>query len=376
MLSPILAIPQTEIDEKERELKEVRDRLVQCRKEQKRLEGKEATLLQKLEGIDKELNLTHRMLSQLKDKEKRTEREIETVEEKMKRTEGRLEEKQEILEKRLVAIYKKGRLHPWEMLLSSRNFTDGFRRMKYLALIAKQDRKVCDEIQSLRNRLGREKDDFSAKLEELRKVKEETEAEEKNQAKEKRTKKKLLSTVRDKREEQEKIAKELREAEKKLQKLIEELERKRREELARAGGPVGIHYFQNNKGGLIWPTEGEVISTFGRQFHPRYATSTRNNGIDIRAPMDAPVVAIADGSVAYADRFLGYGEIVLIDHGGGFYTLYAHLSQSVVAAGDDVRKGDLIARVGETGSLEGPVLHFELRMDGRPVDPLPWLRRR
>ncbi len=376
LLSVTQTIPQADIEEKERELKEIRGRLVQCREEQKRLDGKEATLLQKLEGIDKQLNLTHRMLSQLDEKKKRTETDIGILEGKIRSTERTLEEKQRILGRRLVTIYKKGQVHPWDVLLSSRNFTDGFRRIKYLTLIAKQDRRVCDQVRSLRDRLGKEKSDFAAKLVEMLQVREETEKEEKNMGTDKRKKRRLLTKVRGEREEQEKIAKELRAAEKKLQNLIEELERKRREELARSGGPAGVHDFQSHRGRLIWPTEGDVISYFGRQFHPRYGTSTRNNGIDIRAPMDAPVVAIGDGVIAYADRFLGYGEIALIDHGGGYYTLYAHLSQSMVEVGDEVRMGDLIARVGETGSLEGPVLHFELRVDGRPVDPLPWLRRR
>jgi len=369
-------IPSSEIDERERELREIRERLVECRNEKRRLETREASLLEKMEALDQELNLTHRMLSELKGKEKRTESEMGATEERRKDTERRLKKKREVFQRRLVTIYKRGKLNPWEILLGTRSFTDGLRRMKYLTLIARQDQRVCDEIISLRARLAEDGRTLASKLDELRTVREEAEAEEKNLGKDKREKRRLLTTIRSKKEEQEKIAKELREAEKRLGKLIEDLERKRREELERLGRPEGVHYFETNKGSLMWPTEGDVVSNFGKRLHPKYPVKTWNNGIDIRAPMQAPVIVVGDGVVAYADRFLGYGEIALIDHGAGFYTLYAHLSQTLVKVGDEVKQGDLIARVGETGSLEGPVLHFELRVDGRPVDPLPWLRKR
>lgn len=377
LTASIFSVPsEVKIEEKERELRDIRQKLQECRKEKVKLEGREASLLEKLEQTDKELNLTRRLVSKLKKKQKLTEKEIEAKEERIGDVAGRLEGRKEVLRRRLVAIYKRGKLHPIEVLLSSHSFTDGFRRMKYLALIARQDRRVCGQILALKQELETEKKGLDVKLGELKKVRKEKESEEKNIEKERRGKKELLTEVRDKKEEQEKIAEELERAERKLQDLIEELERRRKEELARMGRREGLHYFQIHKGGIIWPTRGEVVAQFGKQVHPRYGTSTRNNGIDIRASRDSPVVAVGDGAVVYSDRFLGYGEIVLLDHKGGFYTLYAHLSESLVRVGDEVKEGDLIARVGESGSLEGPLLHFELRVDGKPVDPLPWLRRR
>jgi len=104
-------------------------------------------------------------------------------------------------------------------------------------------------------------------------------------------------------------------------------------------------------------------------------TTVKNNGIDIKAPLGTPVHAVAKGKVVYNDRFLGYGNVVLVDHGKGYYTLYAHLQDIKVNLKDIVEKDQVVGSVGDTGSLEGPKLHFELRKNGKPVDPIPFLKK-
>jgi murein DD-endopeptidase MepM/ murein hydrolase activator NlpD len=108
--------------------------------------------------------------------------------------------------------------------------------------------------------------------------------------------------------------------------------------------------------------------------HPKYNTTTKNNGIDINGRYGDNVFAVAPGKVAYADRFMGYGNLVLIDHLDGYYSLYGHLSEILVRVGDEVSVGRIIGRVGESGSLSGPMLHFELRKNGKPVDPVAYLK--
>jgi septal ring factor EnvC (AmiA/AmiB activator) len=102
----------------------------------------------------------------------------------------------------------------------------------------------------------------------------------------------------------------------------------------------------------------------------------RSNGIEIKAPYGTAVKAVAQGKVVYAERFLGYGKVILIDHGGGFYSLYGHLADYLVSLGAAVKELQSIGTVGDTGSLEGPRLYFELRQNGKPVDPLGWLSKR
>jgi murein DD-endopeptidase MepM/ murein hydrolase activator NlpD len=134
----------------------------------------------------------------------------------------------------------------------------------------------------------------------------------------------------------------------------------------------GLH-FASARGKLSWPTRGDLLSSFGRQEHPRYHTFTFNKGIDIGAPIGNDIKAVFEGIVLFSDWFRGYGKMAIIDHGQGFFTLYAHASELLVKVGDKVSPRQVIGRVGDSGSPEGSRLHFEIRQNGKPVDPLQWL---
>ena len=156
---------------------------------------------------------------------------------------------------------------------------------------------------------------------------------------------------------------ELEEAEGKLGQLLGGLGRRRRR---RAHGGL------QGRAALAGP--GRVRIAFGRHKHPRFDTYTVQNGIEIEAAADTPVTAVHDGAVAFADRFRGYGLMVILDHGGKHHTLYAHLAETRVQPGQRVAAGDVVGTVGASG-LEGPGLYFELRTQGKPEDPLEWLAR-
>jgi septal ring factor EnvC (AmiA/AmiB activator) len=117
-----------------------------------------------------------------------------------------------------------------------------------------------------------------------------------------------------------------------------------------------------------------VRSGFGKQKHPRFDTYTVQNGIDIEAAADTPVRAVHEGVVVFADRFRGYGLMVILEH-GRHHTLYAHLAETLVATGQRVPQGSVVGTVGSSG-LEGEGLYFELRTRGKPEDPAGWLRKR
>lgn len=128
-------------------------------------------------------------------------------------------------------------------------------------------------------------------------------------------------------------------------------------------------------GQLVWPAQGEVTSGFGSRVHPVTGEFRLHAGVDVAAAMGAPVRAAAGGVVSFAGTLGAYGTAVTIDHGGDVVTLYAHQSSVAVAAGMQVRPGQVIGRVGATGVVTGPHLHFEVRVDSMPSDPLGWLRR-
>jgi septal ring factor EnvC (AmiA/AmiB activator) len=192
----------------------------------------------------------------------------------------------------------------------------------------------------------------------------------------------LLDDVREDRATHERVAAELAEAAKRLEALVRALARRppARKAVARPSAPaappgpaVGLG---RERGQLPWPADGRVIAGFGREIHPRFGTETLRTGIDIEAAEGAPIRAVAPGTVAYRGWLRGYGNLVVLDHGDGYHTLYAHASDVLVDEGDQVMRGELIGRVGDSGSVEGPRLHFEVRNQSRAEDPQLWLRRR
>jgi septal ring factor EnvC (AmiA/AmiB activator) len=178
----------------------------------------------------------------------------------------------------------------------------------------------------------------------------------------------LLGALRTARKFHERAAEEAEEQAKRLAEFVGTLPPK---------GPGGSlrGTFVAMKGKLRPPAPGPVTVGFGRVVNPRFNTVTVQNGLDIGAPAGAPVRAIAPGRVVHAGWFKGYGNIIIIDQGDGYHTLVAHLASMRTATGESVDPGDVIGTVGDSGSLKGPYLYFEIREKGRPVDPKGWLGR-
>lgn len=160
-----------------------------------------------------------------------------------------------------------------------------------------------------------------------------------------------------------------------LEKAHREVAASRQRLESRLGRAKGDGGFGKVRGALPWPVAGAVVEVpFGKVVNAKFGTVTFQNGIDLRAPEGTEIVAVGKGKVAFAGWFRGYGNLVIVDH-GGHHSLYGHLGAIAVEAGADVDAGQRLGAVGDTGSMKGPFLYFELREDGRPVDPLPWFRR-
>lgn len=142
------------------------------------------------------------------------------------------------------------------------------------------------------------------------------------------------------------------------------------------GAAEDVAIFAAARGNLPWPVPGEVVGGFGRRKHPIYDTYTVSRGIEIAGEIGDPVAAVHAGRVVFADWYSGYGLLVIVDHGGDFFTLYGHLSAIEVRNNERVQPGQLIGRVGETASLSGPNLYFELREGTDALNPTQWLAPR
>jgi septal ring factor EnvC (AmiA/AmiB activator) len=121
------------------------------------------------------------------------------------------------------------------------------------------------------------------------------------------------------------------------------------------------------------PVKGKIVSLFGKFKNTRYQILNFRSGIEIQTDRGEPIAAVFAGKILYADWFKGYGNMIIIDHGENYYTVYAHIEEAFKSTGDDVDAGEVIATVGDTGSITGPKLYFEVRHHGKPLDPMQWL---
>jgi len=287
----------------EARLQALRDKLSEAAKKTELLRKSEKNILETVSKMDEELLLTKRLLKILKKKEKIISDEIDKTEKVIGILEERKKIRSQILNRRIRAIYKKGKMHTMEILLTSKTFTDAIKRFEYLTIIAKQDKKVFNELVALKKELEEEKQFLKTNLDEIKKINVEAEKETEFLIGKRKEKQGMLESVKKQRAKQEQLTKELRESARKIQSLIGRLEKERKEREEREGEK---NYFEKVVGKVKWPAKGTIISTFGKQVNPKYGTSVKNNGIDIKAPMGTPVHAVAKGGVVYNDRFLGY----------------------------------------------------------------------
>jgi murein hydrolase activator len=154
--------------------------------------------------------------------------------------------------------------------------------------------------------------------------------------------------------------------------MIEELSRRSAAKSKEASADGGL---ESMRGKLDWPVKGQVIGGFGKTKHHEFSTEVFRKGLEIEAPVGEEIRAVEKGKIVFADRFSGYGKMLIIDHGDRYYTVYAHLSDFLRKNGDFVRRGEAVALVGDSDSLAGSKLYFEMRKDGKSIDPAPWFRR-
>lgn len=295
-----------------------------------------------------------------------------------------LADRRSSLNSRLRSIYKRGSLHSVRVLLGAENFGDMLNRYKYLHLIAAHDRQAVEHVRRLTSRLTLQQQHLEQALGQLDELRDEKSSELAHLERLERESQSALANYRRAETSAAVQLDEAESAEKGLTDLIARLERERQAGeagLRMAGGTIAAGSISTRDlGALDWPVEGEIIYRFGPVRKPTGVTLV-NKGIGIAAPRGTPVQAVEAGTVSIARPLEGYGPTVMVDHGGGYYTLYMLLDSIVVAEGLPVTAGQYIGTVGGERTPEGPHLYFQVRAPlqagiPEPVDPLTWLRNR
>ncbi len=371
-----IAAYDKQIESQEIHLQELRDQIKDLRKRDQQLGKEEKGTLSQLKILDKEVALTADLLRQLGKKRQALEAQLEGIRAEHSRAEELLAERKDRLSRTLRAMYVRGTQNTAEVLLRTSSLQDALTQYKYLEMLARNNERLLLEIRQQEVYLARTGAQLTEYLSEVASTAQEAQAEKRRLDDGRKVRTSALKRVRQQRSEHQQSLRDLAAAEKQMQELIAILER-RRQSLRDTGQPQDFPDlgFRDLRGRMPWPVVGQVMTRFGRRVHPTHHTETFNSGIDIAAREGEPVHCVARGRVEYAQWREGYGRTIIVSHGAGYYTVYAHLSEALVAEKQEVEAGQIIARVGETGSLEGAKLHFEIRDKAAAIDPMMWLSR-
>jgi murein DD-endopeptidase MepM/ murein hydrolase activator NlpD len=350
-------------DDKRAELNDVRQRMerMQTRKEQAR---------RKAESASAELSEVMGSLNELQAQANNLQKKSDTLQGKINDNQAKLEKKQQemqermlIYRKRLRDIYINGQINYLDVLLGAKDFSDFSSRMYLLQKIISRDLELLEKLKQDAAEIHSRKEQLAAEMKEIKATQTELEA-----------KKAKVNKLREQR------AYMLYKAQEEEQSSQEEYERLlaiseniasmlRNMENAGGGAPAG----QGGTGQFMWPCNGPITSYYGWRTHPIFGTTKYHSGMDIAVDSGTPIHAADSGTIVYSGWLGGYGNCVMIDHGGGLVTLYAHNSALNVGEGQYVSKGAVVAYAGSTGYSTGPHCHFEVRLHGELTEPLNYL---
>jgi septal ring factor EnvC (AmiA/AmiB activator) len=354
-------------------LQDIRQERAELERRMRTLQGSVHDLSEEVRNIDRQADATARLVSGLDRQLENIGAEVEQTTDELGSTESELTGARAALRRRLIGVYKRGPLYTYEVLLTAKNFGQLVARYKYLRLLADRDTKMIDRVSELRDKISRTRANLVRFQEQISLMKTEKVREEDRLRNLQQLRgRSLASAQKQAKQVEERLAK-MKRDEARINNLIASYEAARRRGGSAAASTSTLR--TADLGNLAWPVQGEILYSFGRVVNPNN-TTTRWNGIGIGAPAGTPVSSVSSGQVVVAEQFGTYGLTVIVQHGGGDYSVYGSLDKLAVQKGDRVSKGQTLGYVGSSDPDLPPHLHFEIRPGGHAVDPLEWLRGR
>jgi septal ring factor EnvC (AmiA/AmiB activator) len=365
-----------QLEESRRRIEQIRREREQLQQDRQRIQGQVHTLDQELTNLERQRETTNRIVNELESQIGDLNNRVDRVSANLALAEDNLAEKRAVVSRRLVEIYKRGPLYDFQVLLAAESFGDLLSRYKYLYLTSRQDRSLLQEVEELRDRVQRQRQEIVRVQSEFSRRREEREVELRRYGTLANERAQRLRRARRSARTTEQRLSDLDRDEARLNDLLATLERNRRAGGAASDAPGAGSLTTADIGKLDWPVNGTIVYPFGRARLPSGGVILRN-GIGISSPPGTPVKAVESGTVEYIQRLGTYGLTLVIQHGNGYRSLYMHLGETRVAVGAPVTRGQIVATVGEATTNEGSHLYFEIRGENSiALDPADWLRRR
>lgn len=341
------------------------------------LDAEAARIQNEVNALDSRLDKLNSNIAEVQADLTAAQQRLNVLAEELKRVMGRLDHRTALFTDRAVAAYMAGPTSHLEGLLSATTFNEVVDRTSYYESALDADSKIVEEIRILRaeteikqeevmeeeERIAAQKMKLEADRAEVAQIRQERDAVLQAQRAIIAEKESNLASINSKKAHYERVVAALEADQSRITALLQ---------ARNSGASVGP--LPTGGGQLLWPTAGPLTSPYGYRTHPIFGDSRLHTGIDIGAPYGATVIAADSGVVVYVGVMSGYGNVVVVDHGGGLATTYNHLSAFSVSSGQQIGRGVPVGNVGCSGYCTGPHLHFEVRVNGSPVDPMPYLQ--
>lgn len=341
-------------------LQSVQTRIKHTRQQVRETRRKERRVTQEIAIVESRILATEKQIESTRSRLERLEAGRRVLTARIQATEERLAARRRALARRMRDSYQRGGTTYTHVLMQSRSLHDYLSRSYYVERLVASDADLIREIVADHKQLRHDRARLEAQLAETRQLESSYVRQKSAYRADVGTKRDLLQEIRETREGLEEALDELERASSAIEARIRAMQQTERGR-ARLARPWS--------GSFVQPAEGPVTSGFGMRHHPILNRARMHYGVDIGAPYGAPIRAAAAGEVIVSEYQRGYGYVIVIDHGGGVSTLYGHCSALLAEVGRSVSQGEVIARVGSTGLSTGPHLHFEVRRNGRPVNP-------
>lgn len=347
----------------------------------------EAAISTELKGILQTLEQKQSDLSKLDRELRGVESNLDTTGRDIQKVTEEAQRKRIVIERRLSSLYKAGELGALRMFFSAESFPQLAENIRYMSSILENDKRIfveynlkIDQLKNLKSNLERDALKKERIMTGIEQKKREIEAEKSKKAA-------YLGKVRQDRKSYEISLKELQANASRLQAMLTRLEALSRRKLSsrheKPGSklkplsdlpPVPDRGFASQKGRMNLPVRGEIIESYGKHKHPEFNSYTFSKGLSISASPGVEIKAVYEGTVIFSDYFKGFGNMMVVDHGGGYFSLYAHASRLTKKVGAEVARHETVGVVGDVDSNKGSMLYFEIRHQGKPVDPAEWVR--
>ncbi|MBQ6776068.1 MAG: peptidoglycan DD-metalloendopeptidase family protein [Synergistaceae bacterium] len=355
----------SQIEAEEKKRSELSKQIQNYRKQIKEMGARVEGLLTQVNTLQQDESVARQELTVLELQNQKIQENIDVLDSNIKDEQTKIDELSEQMKDRLLDMYKYGEIETMRTMFASRSVFEAVETAHLLSLVTKRDEAILSQLQARVQNLDLSRQTMD---EQQTKLKEKTEAVQLQRDKYKQSIKdtnNFIKSIQRKKALAEKAALEAEQAQKQAGQMIAALQRKRAQ-----------RNYITGKGSIFnWPIRGQISSVYGYRIHPILKRKILHSGIDIAAPNGTAIKAPAAGEVIYDGWLRGYGRVVVLDHGRGFSTLYAHLSASLVKEGQVVKSGATIAKVGKTGNTTGYHLHFKVRVFGTPENPIKFLKR-